>query len=121
MFAEVEEEVRLVLEELRPMTVQASGLEVFPAEYRADIERAVRILKAGGCREIHVFGSVAEGRTREGSDLDLAVRGCPQGRFFPLLGELLTELEHSVDLVDLDRDSRLVEFLRKYELLVHVG
>ena len=76
------------------MTVQASGLEVFPEEYRADIER---------------------------SDLDLAVRGCPPRSFFPLLGELLTELEHSVDLVDLDRESRLVGFLQKHELLVHVG
>jgi predicted nucleotidyltransferase len=103
------------------MTIQASGLEVFPEEYRADIERAVQLLKTGGCREVYVFGSVVEGRTREGSDLDLAVRGCPPGSFFPLLGELLTELEHSVDLVDLDREPRLVGFLQKHELLVHVG
>ena len=102
------------------MTVQASGLEVFPEEYRADIERAVQILRAGGCREVYVFGSVAEDRTREGSDLDLAVRGCPPRNFFPLLGRLLIELDHSVDLVDLDRGSRLVGFLQKHELLVHV-
>lgn len=33
----------------------------FPAEYREDIERAIAILKAGGCREIYLFGSLAEG------------------------------------------------------------
>lgn len=103
------------------MTIQASGLEVFPEEYRADIERAVQILREGGCQEVHVFGSVAQGRTREGSDLDLAVRGCPPRSFFPLLGRLLTELEHPVDLVDLDRESRLVDFLQRHEMLVHVG
>ena len=103
------------------MTVPASGLEVFPEEYRTDIERAVQILRAGGCREVYVFGSVAEDRTREGSDLDLAVSGCPPRNFFPLLGRLLTELDHSVDLIDLDRESRLVGFLQNHELLVHVG
>ena len=98
-----------------------SDSQVFSEEYREDIERAVEILREGGCREVHVFGSVAEGRTRKGSDIDLAVRGCPPRSFFSLLGKLLTELEHPVDLLDLDRESRLVEFLQKHELLVHVG
>jgi len=64
----------------------ASILETFPKAYRADIERAVQILREGGCQEVHVFGSVAEGRIRKGSDLNLAVRGCPPRNFFPLLG-----------------------------------
>ena len=103
------------------MTGQISTLQIFPEDYRADIERAVQILRRGGCSEVHVFGSVAEGRTRKGSDIDLAVRGCQPERFFSLLGELLTELEHPVDLIDLDRESRLVGFLQKHWLLVHVG
>ena len=103
------------------MKSRETNLESFPQEYRSDIERAVEILKEGGCREVHVFGSVAEGRAREGSDLDLAVGGCPPRSFFRLLGRLLTELEHPVDLVNLDTASRLREFLRKHELLVHVA
>ena len=103
------------------MTEQTAKLQIFPKEYQADIERAVQILRKGGCSEVHVFGSVAEGRTRKGSDIDLAVRGCRPESFFSLLGELLTELEHPVDLVDLDRESRLVGFLQKHRLLVHVG
>ena len=103
------------------MAVQPSSSDMFVQEYRADIQRAMEILKEGGCGEIHVFGSVAEGRTRAGSDIDLGVRGCPSGSFFTLLGSLLMELEHPVDLVDLDREPRLAEFLERHELLVHVG
>ena len=103
------------------MAVGPSVPEVFPAEYRPDIERAIEILREGGCREILVFGSVAEGQTRKGSDIDLAVRGCPPGDFFKLLGRLLMELRHPVDLVDLDREPRLAGFLERHELLVHVG
>lgn len=78
------------------MTIQTSALEALPREYRADIERAIEILKEGGCREIHVFGSVAEGQTRTGSDIDIAVRGCPPGSFFALLGSrtFVTNQDH---------------------------
>ena len=93
----------------------------FPAEFHADIMRAVDILKGGGCANVYVFGSVAEGRVRDGSDLDLAVRGCPPARFFELLGRLLAELEHSVNLVDLDKDRRISDYLTTHGLAVHVA
>ena len=103
------------------MTETDFSLDRFAPEFRADIRRAVSILKEGGCSEVHVFGSVAEGRVHEGSDLDLAVRGCPPERFFALLGRLLTELDHAVDLVDLDRDHRISSFLTSHQLAIHVG
>ena len=92
-----------------------------PADYKTDLDRAVRILKEGGCREVYVFGSIARGESAEHSDIDLAVRGCPPERFFPLLGKLLVELDHVVDLIDLDRDRRMAEFLEAEGELVHVG
>ena len=103
--------------------IRSSALEFekFPEPYRVDIARAVGILKGGGCREVHVFGSVAQGTAQSGSDLDLGVRGCPPDQFFPLLGKLLMELEHSVDLVNLDRASRLTDLLRKHGTLVYAG
>ena len=103
------------------MTVHKIPFDRFPPEFHADLQRAVEILKEGGCTEVHVFGSVAEGRVREGSDLDLAVRGCPPGRFFILLGRLLAELEHPVDLVDLDRDQRISAFLTEHQLTINLG
>ena len=102
------------------MGTRVSELDIFPEEYRPDIAHALEILKEGGCREVHIFGSVAEGRPRLDSDIDLAVRGCPPRHFFKLLGRLLMQLDHPVDLVDLDREPRLASFLEKHGLVIHV-
>lgn len=96
-------------------------LQAAPAQVRHDIERAVEILKNGGCREVYVFGSVAEGRVASDSDIDLAVRGCPPERFYKLQGKLLMELRRSADLVDLDLDPELAAFLERESVLIHVG
>ena len=95
--------------------------EAIPDEYRADVNRAVEICKAEGCREVYVFGSVATGQHRPRSDLDIGVRGCPTGRFYHLLGRLMDELTHPVDLVDLDLETRVTEFLEQEGQLLHVG
>ena len=97
------------------------AVDKLPAKYRPDIERAVRILRQGGCAEVHLFGSIAEGRITSHSDIDLAVRGCPPEKFFALLGELMVELEHAVDLVDLDADEEFAQFLQQHAELAHVG
>jgi predicted nucleotidyltransferase len=88
--------------------------------FREDIERAIQILKEEGCTEIHLFGSVATGETRAESDIDLAVRGCPPGRFFHTLGRLMMALDHSVDLVDLDSDDPFAEFLQQKRRLLRI-
>lgn len=69
---------------------------------------------------MYVFGSVAVGAAGPRSDLDIAVRGCPAERFYRLLGRLMEELEHPVDLVDLDLETSVAEYLRKEGQLVHV-
>ena len=92
-----------------------------PPPYKADIERAIRILKEAGCREIFLFGSIAEGNSKDTSDIDLAVRGCPNGMFFRLLGRLTLELEHPVDLIDLDKQKDFGSYLEKEGPLLHVA
>lgn len=92
-----------------------------PDEYRADVARAVEICKAEGCRDVFIFGSVAAGRHRPQSDLDIGVRGCPPERFYRLLGRLMDEVSHPVNLVDLDIEIRVAEFLEQEDQLVHVG
>ena len=92
-----------------------------PEEYRADVDRAAEICKEEGCREVYVFGSVATGRHGPRSDLDIGVRGCPPERFYRLLGRLMEELTHCVDLVDLDLETRVTEFLEQEGQLRHVG
>ena len=88
---------------------------------REDVRRAVQILREGGCTEVFVFGSAASGEVREDSDIDLAVRGCPRGSFFRLLGKLLRELDRSVDLVKLDGEDPFGQYLEKEGELVRVG
>ena len=95
-------------------------MEILPS-HKKDIETAVKILTDAGCKEVFIFGSLAEGKMREGADIDLAIRGCPSGKFFSLLGKLLLKLEHPVDLVDLDKNKDLESYLEREGTLVHVS
>ncbi len=88
--------------------------------FRKDIDRAVQILKEAGCTEVYLFGSVASGEIHAKSDIDLAVRGCPPDRFFHTLGRLMIELNHSVDLVDLDEPGIFVRYLLDSGELVRI-
>jgi predicted nucleotidyltransferase len=82
-----------------------------PQTYQENLERAVAILKEGGCNEIYLFGSLALGNFHQQSDIDLAVRGCPPGNFFRCLGQLLMKLDYPVDLVDLDVEDAFTRYL----------
>jgi len=82
-----------------------------PENYQQDVRRAVDILREAGCAQIFLFGSLASGSTNGGSDIDIAIRGCPEGRFFHLLGKLLLELKHSVDWVNLDARDAFARYL----------
>ena len=93
----------------------------FPERYKADIEKAIFLLKQIGCTEIYLFGSVAQGTFNDSSDLDFAVKGCPADRFYYAAGKLLTELSHSSDLIDLERDKRFSSFLQENGDLVRVA
>ena len=96
-----------------------TNLDRLPSDYKEDIEKATKMLTDSGCKEVYIFGSLAEGRSNENSDIDLAVRGCPPEKFYAILGKLLMELKHSVDLVDLDDDS-LGKFLIEKGTLINV-
>jgi predicted nucleotidyltransferase len=92
-----------------------------PEGYQKDIHRAVEILKEAGCTHVFLFGSLALGKVKDGSDIDLAVRGCPKGRFFHLLGKLLLELDHPVDLVSLDSQDAFASYLEEEGELLQIG
>ena len=77
-------------------------LDKIPEIFKMDLERAIQILKSEGCKEVFLFGSLAEGTQTANSDIDLAVQGCPPDKFFHLLGKLLIELVHPVDLSSLN-------------------
>lgn len=92
-----------------------------PRDFKDDIEKAVRILKDNGCTEVYLFGSIAEGKVNEHSDIDIAVRGCRPEKFFYLYGKLMLELMHPVDLINLDRQDDFSRFLEEEGELVLVS
>ena len=92
-----------------------------PEIYKSDINKAVEILKTAGCTDIYLFGSLATGKSGESSDIDLAVRGCPQGEYFHILGQLLLKLDRSVDLVSMDKQDAFARYLEKEGELLQIG
>jgi predicted nucleotidyltransferase len=89
--------------------------------YQKDLYRAIQILKKAGCTHVFLFGSLAAGKTREASDIDLAIQGCPKGEFFRLLGQLLLELDRPVDLVNLDGQDAFARYLKEEGELLRIG
>ncbi len=85
------------------------------------VEKAAILLKSAGCKEVFLFGSVAEGSDNENSDIDIAIKGCPPGRFFELLGKLMLELDCRVDLVNLDHEDAFSKHLLNNGQLLHVA
>jgi uncharacterized protein len=55
-----------------------------------------------GVSELYLFGSLARGQQRPGSDVDLAVLGCPPERFYRFSAALERCLNTAVDVIDLE-------------------
>ena len=96
-------------------------LNKLPDDFQRDIKKAIEILKDAGCTEIFLFGSLALGKTHNNSDIDIAIRGCPAKLYFKILGKLLVDLDHSMDLIDLDDKDRFGNFLIENGDLVRVA
>lgn len=71
-------------------------------KFLPDLQIAIEYLKSIGCSEVYVFGSIGHGGSHTQSDIDIAVRGIQPDKFFFVYGELISRLQHGVDLVDLD-------------------
>lgn len=89
--------------------------------YQQNLQKAIRILKQSGCTDIFVFGSLAANTLNQHSDIDLAIRGCPKGKFFQLLGKLLIELDVPVDLVNLESRDQFAHYLAQEGELLQVA
>jgi predicted nucleotidyltransferase len=89
-----------------------------PEIFIKDIEKAISILKEIGFKELFIFGSLVNNKFYDKSDIDLAVKGIPDDKFFYAIGKLDMELDHKVDLINLDKKSDFNDLiLRSKELL----
>ena len=87
-----------------------------PDALKCEVDIAVDILKAAGCRECYIFGSIADGVADENSDIDIAICGLPPERFFIVYGQM----PGRIDLIDLDDGSRFSSRLRRRGAMVRV-
>lgn len=100
---------------------EPNRIEQIPESHRKDIRRAVDILKAEGCKEIYLFGSLVQGDFSDTSDIDLAVKGLEKRSYFKILGKLMMALDHPVDLVNLEKKDRFSALLIEKRELVRVA
>ena len=73
-----------------------------PDTYKEDIEKAVKILKEHGAKEVFIFGSIANGTFTENSDIEIVVKGLKAKLFYRIASILMFELENEFDLIDLE-------------------
>ena len=92
-----------------------------PSKYRHDIENATKLLKKEGCEAVFLFGSLVTGKIREDSDIDIGVKGLPEGKFLSLYSQLYFDFENKIDLVDFDTNSDFFSMLNRIEEVVQIG
>ncbi len=68
----------------------------------AKLSRAAKYLKTIGCKEIILFGSLADDSAGEFSDIDLAVSGISPRIYFKTVAEISSVVGCKVDLVAID-------------------
>ena len=99
--------------EQKPSLRQVSAQTAAGATLSLDLARAASLGQRFGLRLIVLFGSRAKGRpapTSE-SDIDIAILGCPEGRFWDCYGELAEIVgEYSLDLVELEKADSLFRY-----------
>lgn len=93
--------------------IDFNNLRKLPEEYWIDIIRAIMVLTGFGCKKVYAFGSLVRGETNKNSDLDLAVEGCPVGRYLKMYGKVINITEHKVDIINLDKaQDKFVKYLK---------
>lgn len=93
-----------------------------PLTYQEDIKKAIKILKENGAKEVYIFGSIANGKFNENSDIDIAIRGLEESEFYKVASILMFELEHKFDLIDLDdKANDFSQMISKVGGLLKVG
>ena len=86
------------------------------------IKEAAETFKSYGAKEVYIFGSAAEGRIDEYSDIDMAVSGLPPGVFFRAWAKAVRAFPgREMDLISLENDGPFAEYLKLEGKLQRVG
>jgi predicted nucleotidyltransferase len=71
-----------------------------------------------GAKRVILFGSSLS-QDEESRDIDIGVEGIQEKDFFTFYGELLYALSKPVDVIDLSRQSRFVELIKREGVPLH--
>ncbi|MBI4327286.1 MAG: hypothetical protein HY674_18780 [Chloroflexi bacterium] len=71
-----------------------------------------KLARRYGVAKVWVFGSSAD-RGKRGRDLDLAIEGLAPTRFFRFVGELMLSFSRPVDVIALEKPSKLSALIRR--------
>jgi predicted nucleotidyltransferase len=97
------------------------NMEKIPVKYQEDIEKATKLLKNEGCKNIYLFGSLITGKIHENSDIDIGISGLPPKNFFRVYAKLDRNLSNKIDLVDFDLNKEFYELLDALGEVVQLG
>jgi predicted nucleotidyltransferase len=92
-----------------------------PQKYQKDIEAATNILKNEGCKSIYLFGSLVTGKNRDGSDIDIGIKGLPKGKFFEVCSKVYFTVDNDIDIVDFDHNEDFYSLLDRLGEVVEIG
>ncbi|MDR3013042.1 MAG: nucleotidyltransferase domain-containing protein [Chitinispirillales bacterium] len=91
-----------------------------PPKYRQDIENATSLLKSEGCEAVYLFGSLVTGTYHEDSDIDIGVKGLPDGKYLDLGSRLYFDFDNKIDLVDFDNNENFYLLLNRLGEVVEI-
>ena len=96
------------------MPIGTEGGNEYSADMVSNRDKATiaALARRYGAATVWLFGSSAD-RRRRGRDLDLAVEGVVPARFFQFVGELMLALSQPVDVVALEKRSKLSALIRR--------
>jgi len=92
-----------------------------PQKYRKDVEIAKNLLKNEGCESVYLFGSLVTGKVTDNSDIDIGIKGLPEGKFFEVYSRLYFDIDSKIDLVDFDTNDDFYSMLNRIGEVVQIG
>ena len=92
-----------------------------PAKYHKDIENVTKLLKNEGCKAIYLFGSLITGKVNDNSDIDIGIKGYPEGKFLKIYSKVYLNFDNTIDLVDFDTNSDFYTMLNSIGEIEQIG
>ncbi|MCL2067061.1 MAG: nucleotidyltransferase domain-containing protein [Treponema sp.] len=92
-----------------------------PQKYQRDIENDAKLLINEGCESVYLFGSLVTGKINDNSDIDIGVKGLPDGKFFGVYSRLYFDFDNKIDLMDFDSNNDFYSMLNSIGEVVQIG